>query len=81
MLAPTEVNAGTHTASFRMNLPLMGMADGRYTVEAVAVEAGGGQAVFGRNYFALRPVTPANGPAPSAAPDSAAPAPAPAGEN
>ena len=31
------------------------VAIGRYTVEAVVVEAGGAQAAFGRNYFALRP--------------------------
>ncbi len=51
-------------------------------MEAVVVEAGGAQAAFGRNYFALRPVTPAGpGATPSAAPPAdpaAAPASTPA---
>jgi hypothetical protein len=77
MVAPAQVDEKTRTASFRISLPLADVATGRYTVEAVVVEAGGAQAVFGRNYFALRPPTAA--PATPAAPASAQPAP-PGGE-
>jgi hypothetical protein len=66
MVAPTQVDEKTRTASFRISLPLADVATGRYTVEAVVVEASGAQAVFGRNYFALRP--PPAAPAPPAAP-------------
>ncbi len=66
MVAPTQVDEKTRTASFRISLPLADVAAGRYTVEAVVVEAGGAQAAFGRNYFALRP--PPAAPAPPAAP-------------
>jgi VWFA-related protein len=57
MVAPAQVDDKTHTASFRISLPLNAIMAGRYTVEAVVVEAGGTQAAFGRNYFALRPNT------------------------
>jgi VWFA-related protein len=50
----SEVDAKTHTASFRISLPLSKLPAGRYTVQTVVVEAGGSQAAFGRNYFALR---------------------------
>jgi hypothetical protein len=58
-------------------MPLADVATGRYTVEAVVVEAGGAQAAFGRNYFALRPVTLTPTAAPPADP-AAAPASTPA---
>jgi len=62
MVEPSEVDDKTHTASFRISLPLSKLATGGYTVEAVVVEAGSSQAAFSRNYFALRkPV--ANAPA------------------
>jgi VWFA-related protein len=54
MVAPAQVNEGSHTASFRISLPLAAVSSGRYTVQAIAVEAGGDQAAFGRSYFALR---------------------------
>ncbi len=54
MVAPAQVDDKTHTASFRISLPLAGVALGRYTVQAVVVEAGSAQAAFGRSYFALR---------------------------
>ena len=58
-VAPAQVNDRTRTASFRISLPLSTVAMGRYTVQAVVVEAGGAQVAFGRNYFALRlPVAP-----------------------
>ncbi|PYU27884.1 MAG: hypothetical protein DMG32_04565 [Acidobacteria bacterium] len=55
IVAPAQVDDQTGTASFRISLPLNTVAIGRYTVQAVVVEAGGAQAAFGRNYFALRP--------------------------
>ena len=54
MVAPAQVDDKTRTASFRISLPLSGIALGRYTVQAVVVQAGGAQAAFGRSYFALR---------------------------
>jgi len=62
----SEVDAKTHTASFRIALPLSKLPPGRYTVQTVVVEAGGSLSAFGRNYFALRakPTTAA----PTAAP-------------
>jgi VWFA-related protein len=74
MVAPAQVDEKTRTASFRISLPLADVAAGRYTVEAVVVEAGGAQAAFGRNYFALRAPTPAAPAAPSATPPAAIPA-------
>jgi VWFA-related protein len=65
IVEPSDVDAKTRTASFRMSLPLEKLPAGRYTVQAVVVEAGGSQVAFGRNYFALRkaaaaPTTPAS---------------------
>jgi VWFA-related protein len=54
IVEPSDVDAKTRTASFRMSLPLEKLSAGRYTVQAVVVEAGGTQVAFGRNYFALR---------------------------
>jgi VWFA-related protein len=64
----SEVDAKTHTASFRISLPLTKLPPGRYTVQTVVVEAGGSFATFGRNYFALRAKTA------TATPAAAAPA-------
>jgi VWFA-related protein len=55
MVAPTEYNSATHAASFRLSLPLAGLNAGRYTVQAVVVDAGTAYAAFARNYFALLP--------------------------
>jgi VWFA-related protein len=73
----SEVDAKTHTASFRISLPLGKLPPGRYTVQTVVVEAGGSQAAFGRNYFALRtkPATATPTAAPPA-PGGASPKPA-----
>jgi hypothetical protein len=38
-----------------MSLPLSQLGIGRYTVQAVVVDAGTSYAAFARNYFALRP--------------------------
>jgi hypothetical protein len=63
LVAPAQVNEANHTASFRMSLPLSAVTSGRYTVQAVVVEAGGEQAGFGRGYFALRTAATAAAPA------------------
>ncbi|MGH9771300.1 MAG: hypothetical protein ACRD4Q_06340 [Candidatus Acidiferrales bacterium] len=55
LLAPSEINASTHTASFRISLPLSKLALGRYMVQAVVVGAGTQQSAFGRAYLALEP--------------------------
>jgi len=73
MVAPAEVNDKDHTASFRLSLPLSKLAAGRYTVQTIVVEAGGSQAAFGRNFFALLkptsgPATPATAASPSSNP-------------
>jgi len=57
MVEPAQVDEKTRTASFRISLPLSSITAGRYTVQAVVVEAGGAQAAFGRSYFALRQAT------------------------
>jgi VWFA-related protein len=57
MVAPTEYDEKSRTASFRLSLPLGGLAAGRYTVQGVVVEAGTTLAAFARNYFALRPAS------------------------
>jgi hypothetical protein len=54
VVAASQVDDKTRTASFRISLPLNTIGIGRYTVQAVVVEPGGPQAAFGRNYFALR---------------------------
>ena len=54
MVAPAEYNEKARTASFRMSLPLSALNAGRYTVQAIVVDAGTSYAAFGRNYFALR---------------------------
>lgn len=59
VVEPAEVDAKTHTASFRISLPLDSLPTGRYTVQSVVIDPGGTEAAFGRNYFALRkPATP-----------------------
>lgn len=57
MIEPSAVNEANHTASFRLSVPLSAVASGRYTVQAIVIEAGGEQAAFGRGYFALRAAT------------------------
>jgi hypothetical protein len=56
MVEPAEYDDQTRTASFRISLPLGGLNAGRYTVQAIVVDAGTSYAAFARNYFALRPV-------------------------
>jgi len=68
MVAPTEYDDKSRTASFRLSLPLQGLTAGRYTVQAIVVDAGTSYAAFTRNYFALRPASKpaaaANAPSP-----------------
>jgi VWFA-related protein len=54
MVEPAEYNEKTRTASFRISLPLSGLNAGRYTVQAIVVDAGTDFSAFARNYFALR---------------------------
>jgi VWFA-related protein len=55
MVTATEYDEKNRTASFRLSLPLSGLTAGRYTVQAIVVDAGTTYAAFARNYFALRP--------------------------
>ena len=54
MVAPAEFDENSRTASFRLSLPLSELGAGRYTVQAIVVDAGTPYAAFARNYFALR---------------------------
>jgi VWFA-related protein len=54
MVAPTEYDEKSRTASFRLSLPLASLGVGRYTVQAIVVDAGTSYAAFARNYFALK---------------------------
>ncbi len=55
MVTATEYDEKNRTASFRLSLPLAGLGGGRYTVQAIVVDAGTSYSAFARNYFALRP--------------------------
>src|SRR6267154_2534841 len=48
MVEPAEYNEKNHTASFRISLPLNGLIAGRYTVQAIVVDAGTSFAAFAR---------------------------------
>ena len=65
MLAPTAVDEKTHTASFRISLPLAKLPLGRYSVQAIVIGAGTQQSAFGRAYLAL--AEPPGPPAPASA--------------
>jgi VWFA-related protein len=65
LIEPTQIDEKTHTASFRISLPLAKLPLGRYTVQAVVIAAGTQQSAFGRAYLALEQ--------PPQAPSSAAP--------
>lgn len=67
LLAPTGVDLETHTASFRISLPLVKLPAGRYTVQAVAIAPGTQHSAFGRAYLAVQiPPAVATSPLPSA---------------
>jgi VWFA-related protein len=65
LVEPTAYDSATHTATFRISLPLAKLATGRYTVQAVAIAPGTEQSAFGRAYLALvePPAAPATTPA------------------
>jgi hypothetical protein len=73
LLAPTEVDPKTHTASFRISLPLAKLPTGRYTVQAVVIAAGTQQSAFGRAYLALAQAQSAPNPAAAPAASPGAP--------
>lgn len=58
LFASTQIDAKTHTASFRVSLPLSKLPTGRYAVQAVVIGAGTQQAAFGRSYLALAETSP-----------------------
>jgi len=58
LVEAAEMDVPNRTASFRISLPLEKLPPGRYTVQAVTVEAGGDQSAFARSYFALRAPSP-----------------------
>ena len=60
MVEAAGYDAKSRTAVFRLSLPLEAFAPGRYTAQAVVIEAGGAHSAFARTHFALRPpVAPA----------------------
>jgi VWFA-related protein len=82
LLTPTGIDEATHTASFRISLPLSKLPTGRYTVQAIAIAAGTQHSAFARTFLALQspppPPTPATttpAPSPSAAPSTQPPPP------
>ncbi|MFZ0467047.1 MAG: VWA domain-containing protein [Candidatus Acidiferrales bacterium] len=66
LLAPVDMDAKAHSASFRISLPPGKFPLGNYAVQAVAVEAGEPLVAFGRAYMAVNaaPPAPAVAPAP-----------------
>jgi hypothetical protein len=73
LLEPTSVDPQTHTASFRISLPLGKLPTGRYTVQAVAIAPGTQHSAFGRAYLAVQ-IPPTAASAPNSSPPNAAPA-------
>ena len=69
LLAPTELNAKSRTASFRISLPLAKLPTGRYTLQAIVIAPGTQHSAFGRAYLALIQ--------PPAAPNPTGPTPTP----
>jgi VWFA-related protein len=54
LVEAAQFDPKTRTASFRLTFPLEKFAPGRYTAQAIAIEAGGSFSAFGRAHFALR---------------------------
>jgi VWFA-related protein len=67
MFAAADFDEKTHTASFRISLPVDKFSNGGYTVEAEVVQADGSHVAFAKNYFAVRrpAAAPAAAPGPS----------------
>ncbi len=74
LLAPGSVDEKTHTATYRVSLPVAKLPVGRYTVQAVVIAAGTQHSAFGRAYLAVEQAPAAPNPA---NPPVAPPAPAP----
>jgi hypothetical protein len=64
LIPPAQVDAKTHSVSFRISLPLQKLPTGRYTVQVVAVAPGTQHSAFGRAYLALQQTPPAATPSP-----------------
>ena len=78
LVEAAEIDSRTRTASFRISLPLDKLPTGRYTVQAIAVDAGTEYSAFARTYLALRaPEAPPAAAAPSGAAAAVLPAAAP----
>jgi VWFA-related protein len=73
LLAPTALDPKTHTASFRISLPLSKLPTGRYTVQAIVIAAGTQQSAFGRAYLAVAQAEPTPNPAAPPAPAQRSP--------
>jgi VWFA-related protein len=67
LVTPAAYDAATHTASFRIQLPLERLSFGRYTLQAVTILAGTPYAAFSRAFLAVVPpltTTASSAPAP-----------------
>jgi VWFA-related protein len=64
LIAPAQVDAKTHTVSFRISLSLQKLPTGRYTVQVVAIAPGTQHSAFGRAYLALQQAPAATAPSP-----------------
>src|SRR5580700_10170493 len=64
LIPPAQVDPKTHTASFRISLPLQKLPTGRYTIQVVAVAPGTQHSAFGRAYLALQQIPAAATPSP-----------------
>src|SRR5277367_310868 len=64
LIPPAQVDAKTHTVSFRISLPLQKLPTGRYTVQVIAVAPGTQHSAFGRAYLALQQTPAAAAPSP-----------------
>jgi VWFA-related protein len=69
LLTPTGIDESTHTASFRISLPLSKLPTGRYTVQAIAIAPGTQHSAFARTFLALQSPPPI--PSPTNAPPTA----------
>ena len=70
-----RVDPKSHTASFRISVPLAKLPLGRYTVQAVVIAAGTQHSAFGRAYLAIEraPTVPSAAPGSPANDSPAAP--------
>jgi VWFA-related protein len=73
LLAPATVDEKTHTASYRISLPVSKLLTGRYTVQAVVIAAGTPHSAFGRAYLAVEQAPAVPNPAAPAAPPAPIP--------